>query len=85
LLLYRWNSKGGFIHHLDLRLIDPAKRYKVCDVDEKTEIEMSGEYLLNNGLDVLFSANRLSALVFIEPIEPVETAARSQQSVAGNQ
>jgi hypothetical protein len=38
-------------------------------VDGKTEVEMSGEDLLNNGLDVLFGANRLSALLLIEPVD----------------
>ncbi len=66
-LIYRWDAKGAFNHHLNLKLINPHKIYKVCDVDAKTEIEVSGEDLMNKGIDVLFTEGRLSALLFIEP------------------
>jgi alpha-galactosidase len=73
LLLYRWNKTGAFTHHLNLRLIKPDKLYKICDVDARTETLVSGGDLLNKGFDVEFAADRLSALIFIEPVsQPVE-------------
>lgn len=70
LLLYRWNRTGAFTHHLNLRLIKPEKLYKICDVDARTETLVSGEDLLSKGFDLEFAANRLSALLFIEPVSP---------------
>jgi hypothetical protein len=73
ILLYRWQKTGAFTHHLNLNMIQPNKTYKIYDADTKTDTIMSGEDLLNNGLDVAFGASRLSALLFIEPIiEPVD-------------
>jgi alpha-galactosidase len=69
LLIYRWDAKGAFKHRLKLKMIDPTKTYRVCDTDAKTEIEVSGEDLMNQGIDVLFGAQRLSAVLFIEPVD----------------
>jgi alpha-galactosidase len=73
LLIYRWKATGAFDHQVNLRMINPGKIYKICDVDAKTETLVSGEDLRNQGIEVLFGASRLSALLFIEPVnEPVE-------------
>ena len=73
LLIYRWKAAGAFTHQLNLKMIHPGKMYKVCDVDAKIDIQVSGEDLRSKGIDVLFGANRLSALLFIEPVsEPAE-------------
>lgn len=76
ILLYRWQKTGAFNHHLNLNMIQPNKTYNIYDADTKTETIISGADLLQNGLDVVFNANRLSALLFITPVsEPADEPA----------
>jgi hypothetical protein len=42
--------------------------YRVVDIDTGVEIVASGSDLNTNGIDIPFSEQRLSALVFVEAI-----------------
>jgi alpha-galactosidase len=66
-LLYRWQRQGAFNPRITLTKLKPGLRYKVVDVDQKTETTISGASLKNKGLEVAFSSQRQSALLFIEP------------------
>lgn len=72
-LLFRWRRDGAF----DQRVVLPKLRswltYHVVDVDTGTEITASGSDLNANGIAVPFSAERQSALLFVEPIIQSET------------
>jgi hypothetical protein len=43
--------------------------YRVTDVDTGAQMTVSGSDLTTNGIDIQFSAQRLSALVIVEPMK----------------
>lgn len=67
-LLYRWQRDGAFDQRVSLSRLKSGATYRVVDADTGAEIIASGSDLINNGVTVPFSAERLSALVFIEPV-----------------
>lgn len=67
-LLYRWQRDGAFDQQVSLSRLKSGVTYHVVDADTGAEIIASGSDLINNGITVPFSAERLSALVFIEPV-----------------
>lgn len=66
-LLYRWQRDGAFDQRVSLSRLKSGATYRVVDADTGAELIASGSDLINNGINVRFSAERLSALVFIEP------------------
>ena len=65
-LLYRWQGKREFTHRLILKQVDPEKIYRVRDVDNKSRVFLTGAELMTTGIEIHFSAERLSALLFID-------------------
>jgi hypothetical protein len=72
-LLYRWQRDGAFDQLVVLPKLKSWATYRVVDVDTGTEIIASGSDLIGNGVAVPFSAQRLSALLFVEPITQSQT------------
>jgi alpha-galactosidase len=68
ILLYRWQRQGAFDQHVTLNKLNPRLRYRVVDVDRQTETPMRGAVLQSEGMNVVFSRERQSALIFIEPL-----------------
>lgn len=66
-LLYRWQRDGAFDQRVVLPKLKSWVTYHVVDADTGAEIIASGSDLISNGITVPFSAQRLSALLFIEP------------------
>lgn len=67
-LLYRWQRDGAFDQRVSLSRLKSGVTYHVVDADTGTDIIASGSDLISNGVTVPFSAERQSALVFIEPV-----------------
>jgi hypothetical protein len=67
-LLYRWQHDGTFDQHVAFSKLNASVTYRVTDVDTGTEITASGSDLISHGITVPFSALRLSALLFIDPV-----------------
>ncbi len=67
-LLYRWDAQGAFTYRLSLDLVDPEKTYKIVDIDRETETQIKGSKLINKGVKVPFTKNRLSAVLLVEPV-----------------
>jgi len=67
ILLYRWDREGAFEHRVTLGGLDDTARYRVEDVDTGLHVEVSGRALAKAGLRLALPAQRLSALIFIEP------------------
>jgi Melibiase len=74
-LLYRWRRDGAFDQRVVLPNLKSSVTYHVVDVDTGTEIIASGSDLISNGMTVPFSAQRLSALLFVEPVIQSQTPA----------
>lgn len=72
-LLYRWQQNGAFDQRVALPKLKPWARYHVVDVDSGTEIIASGSDLISNGVTIPFSSERLSALLFVEPVTESQT------------
>lgn len=66
-LVYRWQRTGEFDQHVALPKLKPWAFYRVIDVDAGTEVTANGADLIANGVTVHFDAQRLSALLLIEP------------------
>lgn len=66
-LVYRWQRAGEFDQRVAFSKLKPWATYRVIDVDAGTEVSALGADLINNGVTVHFSAERLSALLLIEP------------------
>ncbi|HEY9230808.1 MAG TPA: alpha-galactosidase, partial [Blastocatellia bacterium] len=73
-LLYRWQRDGAFDQHVTLTKLKPELTYHVIDVDTGAEITASGSELMTNGIDVSFSSQRRSALLFIESVKATPAA-----------
>lgn len=69
ILLYRWDQKGALAQHLDISKLRSSSSYQVTDIDTGVSYTVTGEDLLRDGVTVQFGAERLSALVFIEPLK----------------
>jgi Melibiase len=67
IILYRWAREGAFKQHLTFPKLKSTGTYRVTDADTGVQITVSGSDLNANGIDIPFSAERLSALVFVEP------------------
>jgi alpha-galactosidase len=67
-LLYRWDAQGAFTYRLSLNLLDPEKTYRILDADTGTQTELKGSKLIKKGVKIPFTKNRLSAVVFVEPV-----------------
>jgi hypothetical protein len=67
-LVYRWGRDGAFDQRVGLPKLKSWVTYRVVDVDTGTEIIASGSDLISNGVTVPFSSQRLSALLFVEPL-----------------
>ena len=72
-LLYRWQRDGAFVQRVVLPKLKSWATYHVVDVDTGIEMIASGSDLISNGVAVPFSAQRLSALLFVEPITEART------------
>ncbi len=68
-LLYRWDNQSDFTYRLFLKQLDPEKTYRVEDVDTGTLTKIKGSKLINKGIKIPFSNNRLSAALFVEAVE----------------
>ena len=68
-ILYRWSRDGAFDQHVAFPKLKSTGMYRVTDVDTGVQITVSGSDLTTNGIDIPFSAQRLSALVFVEPVK----------------
>ena len=66
-LLYRWDVEGAFNSKVRFRNLQPATMYQVRDVDLGTKTRISGKNLMKKGVPVLFSADRRSAMLFLDP------------------
>jgi hypothetical protein len=66
-LLYRWDREGAFNPKVRFTNLQPATTYQVRDVDLGTKTRMTGKNLMNKGVPVSFSSNRLSAMLFLDP------------------
>ncbi|MCP4640579.1 MAG: hypothetical protein GY851_09110, partial [bacterium] len=69
-LLCRWDADDAFSETVVLDGLRPDARYRVEDVDSNTVTELAGDVLAEDGLMVAFGKKRMSALLFIEAIEP---------------
>ena len=67
-LIYRWQRNGAFNQSVVLPKLQPGLTYRVVDQDTGTEITASGSDLINSGVSVPFSSQRLSAMLFVEPL-----------------
>jgi hypothetical protein len=68
-LVYRWQRQGAFDQHIALTRLKPELTYHVVDVDTGTSTTGTGSDLMANGLTVPFSSTRLSALIFVDPVD----------------
>ena len=68
-ILYRWSRAGAFDQHVTFPKLAPTGMYRVTDVDTGVQMTVSGSDLTTKGIDIPFSAQRLSALVFVEPVK----------------
>jgi hypothetical protein len=68
-LLYRWDNQGDFTYRLFPKLLDPEKTYQIEDVDNATITQIKGSKLINKGIKIPFTNNRLSAVLFIKPVD----------------
>jgi hypothetical protein len=68
ILLYRWQRQGTFHQPVKLARLNSELIYRVQDVDTQTETTVSGATLIGKGLQVAFSSQRQSALLFVEPV-----------------
>lgn len=66
-LVYRWDGKGAFDQQVAVDRLRTSSSYQITDVDTGIITTASGGDLLSDGVTVQFGADRLSALVFIEP------------------
>jgi len=66
-LLYRWDRKGAFDQQVAVDRLRTSSSYQITDVDTGIITTATGEDLLSNGVTIQFGADRLSALLFIEP------------------
>jgi hypothetical protein len=66
-LLYRWDRNGAFDVNVTLDVVKSKKQFRVSDVDSGTRFKERGKNLVKNGINVSFSPDRMSALLFIEP------------------
>jgi hypothetical protein len=66
-LLYRWGRKGAFDQQVAVNRLRTSSSYQITDADTGIITTASGEDLLSNGVTIQFGADRLSALLFIEP------------------
>ena len=73
ILLYRWLRDGAFDQRIALPKLKPWMTYHVVDADTGTEITASGSDLISNGITVPFTGQRLSALLFVEPLTDSQT------------
>jgi hypothetical protein len=67
-LIYRWQRNGAFNQRVVLPKLQPQLTYRVVDPDMGTEITASGSDLISSGVSIPFSSQRLSALLFVEPL-----------------
>jgi hypothetical protein len=67
-LIYRWQRNGAFNQRVVLPKLQPQLTYRVVDPDMGTEITASGGDLISSGVSIPFSSQRLSALLFVEPL-----------------
>jgi Melibiase len=65
-LLYRWSREGAFEQHVTFAKLKSTGMYRVVDADTGAETIASGSDLNTNGIDIPFSPQRLSAVVFVE-------------------
>ena len=68
-ILYRWSREGAFDQHVTFPKLKSTAMYRVTDVDTGVQVTVSGSDLTTNGVDIPFSAQRLSALVFVESVK----------------
>ncbi|MGA9769484.1 MAG: alpha-galactosidase [Blastocatellia bacterium] len=67
-LVYRWDRTGPFDANIALDVVKSKKQFRVTDVDTGIKSKERGKKLVKEGLNVSFSSNRMSALVFIEAV-----------------
>jgi hypothetical protein len=67
-LVYRWDRSGPFETNITLDVMKSKKQFRVTDVDTGIKTKERGKKLVKNGINVSFGSNRMSALLFIEPV-----------------
>ncbi|HKP86627.1 MAG TPA: alpha-galactosidase [Blastocatellia bacterium] len=67
-LLYRWDRNGAFEENVTLNVVKSKAQFRITDADTGIKTKERGKNLVKNGLTVSFGPNRLSALLFIEPV-----------------
>jgi hypothetical protein len=73
ILLYRWHRDGSFDQRVILPQLDSRLTYRVVDVDMGTEATVGGSELVNDGVSVSFASERLSAVLFVDPVPKPHT------------
>lgn len=69
MLLYRWDGVGAFQQKVKLGQVSEDLSYQVTDIDTGIQKRIKGKKLIKKGVSVAFDGNRLSALLFIEPVK----------------
>jgi hypothetical protein len=69
MLLYRWDGVGSFEQKIKLSQLNPDLLYQVSDADTGIQSRVKGKKLIKKGVSVAFTDNRLSALLFVEPVK----------------
>ena len=64
-LLYRWDGEGEFLHRVRFKELQPSATYVVRDVDTGARVVKTGKAMMQKGVSVPFSEERLSALLFV--------------------
>jgi alpha-galactosidase len=68
-LLYRWQRSGAFEQRVVLPKLKPWAMYRVVDMDTGTEIIARGDDLSNSGINVSFTGERQSAVLFVKHVK----------------
>ena len=68
-LLYRWDGVGAFQQKVTLGKLSEDLKYQVTDADTGFQTRVKGKKLIKKGVSVEFGGDRLSALLFIEPVK----------------
>ena len=67
-LLFRWDREGAFDRQVILSRLRPTGNYQITDADTGAVVQALGKDLMRGGMTVSFSAERRSALLFVQQI-----------------
>jgi hypothetical protein len=68
-IVYRWAVKGTFSQRVCFKGLDKSVSYIITDADTGARTMITGQQLSKNGFSQLFAADRLSAVLFVEPVK----------------